>query len=122
MMKESLNYFLKLESKRLLEVLTKDQLSKFKLHNGLLYALGRIPEDAKVEQKDLDFDVFFDNTDLPSVLPVVSDDSKFFYALLMHVHHHVCKHKGNEATLREVCKVVFPISNPKRVILLLPVF
>ena len=116
LMKESLNYFLKLESKRLLEVLTKDQLSKFKLHNGLLYALGRVPEDAKVEQIDLDFDVFFDNTDLPSVLPVVSADSKFFYALLMHVHHHVRKHKGNEVTLREVCKVVFPISNPKRVI------
>ena len=114
--KKALNYFLRLESVRLLKILSKEQVSKFKLRNGILYAIGRIPEDAKVEQKDLDFDVFFDNTEISSVLPVVSADSKFFYAMLMHIHHRVRKHSGNEITLREISKVVYPISNPKRII------
>ncbi len=113
---KALSYFLKIESSKLADSVSKDQLRSYKFKEGIYYSVSRIPEDARIEQKDLDYDVFFDNTELQSVLPVVSPDSNFFFALLMHVHHNVRKHSGNEITLREIMKVIYPSSNPKRII------
>ena len=113
---EALNYYLRQESIRLSRVLPKEKLSKLHLNNGIYYNTGRLPEDAEVSTKDLDFSVFFDNTSIKSTLPVVSADSDIFYAYLMHVHHHIRKHAGNAVTLREIEKKFFPISNPNRLI------
>jgi hypothetical protein len=113
---EALNYFLRLESVRLGSTLSKEKLSKFSLKDGIYYAIGRISIDAQVPQIDLDFDAFFDGAEIKGVLPVISSDSDIFFALLMHIHHHVRKHSGNEPTLKEVMKIVFPIDNPRRII------
>jgi hypothetical protein len=113
---EATNYFLRQESTRLLKVLPKDKLSKFQLENGILYMHGRLAEETEVSTKDLDFKVFFDNTDIKGKLPVVSSSSDLFFSLLMHIHHKVRKHAGNQITFREISKHVYPIHNARRII------
>ena len=114
--KEALQYYLRLETTRLLSSLPKDKIAKFQLKDDILYAIGRIPENAVISQKDLDFKVFFDGAEIKGILPVVSSDSDLFFAILIHVHHNLRKHAGNEATLGEIMKIVYPISNPRRII------
>lgn len=113
---EALNYFLREESKHLQQILPKDKLANFHMKDGILMMSGRLPEEAEISTKDLDFKVFFDNTSIKGVLPVVSAESDLFYALLMDIHHTIRKHAGIEITLREISKTVFPIHNAKRVI------
>ena len=113
---EATNYFLRQESSRLIKVLSKDKLSKFKLQDGILYMHGRLAEESEVSTKDLDFKVFFDNTDIKGKLPVVSSSSDLFYSILMHIHHKVRKHAGNQLTFREISKYVYPIHNARRII------
>ena len=113
---EAFNYFLRCETADLVSKCSKDKLKNFHLKNGIMYAQGRIPADAEVNQKDLNFDVFFDGDVIRGVLPVVSAESDLFFSLLLHIHHKVRKHAGNEATLNEVMRYVFPINNPRRVI------
>ena len=114
--REALHYYLKEESKNLNKTLTKDKLSKFTLKEGVYYAMGRLPEDAKVTTEDLDPTVFFDNTEISGVLPVISADSPLFFSYLIHVHHKIRKHSGMEITLREIMKKFFVINNPRRII------
>ena len=113
---ESQDYFFRWESNRLLSTLPQKKTSEYKLKNGILYAVGRVPEDAMVTQKDLDFSVFFDGAQIKGVLPVVSADSDVFFALVLHIHHKVRKHAGVEGTMREVMNKVYPINNPKRIV------
>ena len=114
--KETFNYFLRCETAEVMSKSNKEKLKNFHLRNGILYAQGRIPADAEVIQKDLTFEVFFDGDVIRGVLPVVSAESDLFFSLLLHIHHNVRKHAGNEATLNEVMRYVFPIDNPRRVI------
>lgn len=113
---EALNYYLRQESNRLQKILPKEKLSKFHLVNGMLFMSGRLPDEAEISTKDLDFKVFFDNTDIRGTLPVVSAESDLFYALLMDIHHRIRKHAGIEITLREINKTIFPINNARRII------
>ena len=113
---ESFNYLLRLETERLQKSSPKSKLDSFVLKEGILYVHGRLPEETEISTKDLDFKVFFDNMDIKGVLPVVSANSDIFYAILMHIHHKVRKHAGNEITLREIAKIVFPIHNARRII------
>ena len=113
---EALNYFLQLESEKISKALPKDKLSKYQIKDGIYYMVGRLPEDSRVPTVDLDYSVFFDNTDIKGILPVVSAESDFFFSLVLHVHEKVRKHSSNEATMREIMKKVYPIHNPKRII------
>jgi hypothetical protein len=116
LLKASKDYLFRKESSRLVECMPKGKLKHFHMKDGILYHQSRLPEDAKVVSHDLDFDIFFDGQEISSILPVVSTDSDLFYAILMHIHHNVRKHSGNEATLREVMKTIFPLGNATRVI------
>ena len=113
---ESFNHFLRIETCILLSKLNKVKLQDYEEKDGIFYAHGRIPADAEVIQKDLNFKVFFDGNMIKGVLPIVSADSDLFFSLLMEIHHKTRKHAGNEATLNELMKYVFPINNPRRII------
>ena len=117
LMKESKDYFFRLESSRLSKVLPPAKLKGFILKDGIYFNKSRIDQDAKVVTEDLDFSIFFDGQDIHSSLPVVSSDSELFYSILMHIHHNVRRHSGTEATLRELTKVVFPIGNARKIVL-----
>ena len=113
---EAQKYFLRLETAEILKSFPKHKVDKFKSRDGILYASSRLPEEAEVSTKDLDFNVFFDNTTIKGVLPIVRAESDIFFAILMHVHHRIRKHSGNEITMREVTKIVYPIGNYKKMI------
>ena len=113
---EAVNYFLKLEAKQLSKSVTKEKLDKYIVKDGIYYMHGRLSAETKVCTEGLDYTVFFDNNEIKGLLPVISSDSDFFFALLMHIHHNVRAHAGTEATLRELMKTVFVIGNPRRVI------
>ena len=113
---EAFKQFLRAETSVLLSKHNKDSMQGYEEKDGILYTHGRLPADAQVTQKDLDFKVFFDGNTIKGVLPVLSADSDLFFALLMEIHHTTRKHAGNEATLNEVMKYVFPIHNPRRLI------
>ena len=113
---EAKMYFYRLETSTLLKTLPKHKLEKFKMCEGVLYAASRLPEETEISTKDLDFEVFFDNTSISGTLPVVRAESELFFSLLVHIHHKVRKHSGNDITLREITKSVFPIGNPRKII------
>ena len=116
LVEESKNYFFRLESNRLSQVLPPLKLKNFIFKDGIYYNKTRIVQDAKVITEALDFDLFFDGQDIKSTLPVVSSDSELFYSILMHVHHNVRKHSGTEASLRELTKIVYPLGNARKIV------
>ena len=114
--KKALDYFLRIETQSVMKILPKKKIAQFQMKDGILYMSGRLPDETKVTVKELDYEVFFDNVDIKGILPVISAESDFFYALLMHIHHKVRKHSGMQITMREILKHVYPVNNPKRII------
>ncbi len=114
--RKALDYFLRNETTSIMKILPKKKIAQFQLKDGILYMSGRLSDETKVTVKELDYEVFFDNVDIKGTLPVVSSESDFFYALLMHIHQKVRKHSGIEITMREILKHVYPIHNPRRII------
>ena len=104
------------ESDRIRSILPKKKLDSFVLQNGIYYTEGRLIEENPICQSDLDFDVFFDNTEIKSMLPVVLADSDLFFAYTMHIHNNVRPHAGVELTLREISKNMWVTNNPRRII------
>ena len=113
---EALNYFFRYESKRLEKNLPKQKLELFRHEDGIYYHKGRLAEENPISRTDLDHNVFFDQSSIKTVLPVVLSDSEIFFALVMHIHHKVRIHSGVEVTLKEVLNTMFVLNNPRRVI------
>jgi len=110
------DYLFRFESNRLKSVLPKKKIDSLLEKDDILYYEGRLLEENPVTQSDLGFDVFFDNTEIKSLLPVVLADSDLFFAFVMHIHHNIRIHSGVETTLREVNKTMMVLNNPRRVI------
>jgi len=77
---------------------------------------GRLSEEFPVVSADLDINVFFDNRDFRTVVPVVHSLSPVFYAYVIYIHDFVRPHSGVELTYREVTKRMHVVSNPRVVI------
>lgn len=92
------------------------KLKEFQQDDGIIWYTGRLSELNSVKTRDLDLDSFFDNTEIKSVLPVLTSDSPVFYAYVMYIHFKVRPHSGVEVTMREVSKKMHVINNPRRVI------
>ena len=112
--RHALDYFFRQESDYLKTVLSAKQLKMFTEIDGILYYESRLNEENPVKQTDLGFDVFFDNTEIKSMLPAVSAKSKFFYAYAVYVHTVLKPHTGIEGMFREIYKVMYPVHNAKR--------
>lgn len=110
------NYLFKIAALEL-ETGTKAKSLKdnYTLSNGIYYYSGRL-SDATVGTADLDFSVYFDNTEIKTITPVVSASSPVFFTYLIHVHDSIRPHSGVEITLREVSKVMHVVNNPRQVI------
>ena len=110
----ALNALLRQDTKATITRMPNKKKAEFSLKDGILWYTGRLSEMNSIKTKDVDFDSFFDNTEIKSVLPVVDSDSPLFYALLMHIHTKVRPHSGVEITLREITKIMYVINNPRR--------
>ena len=115
-MLEAKDYLFRKESERLKTMLPPKKIASFIEKDGILYHEGRLIEENPVTVKDLDFDVFFDNTEIKSMLPVVSADSEIFFAYAIYIHEKIRVHCGVELTLREISKSMMVINNPRRII------
>ena len=109
-------YLFQVESTRIKSVLPAKKLEGLIEQDGVLYHEGRLSEENPFQQSDLGFEVFFDNQEIKSLLPVVLSDSDLFFAHVMFVHNSVRVHSGVEITLREVFKTMMVLNNPRRVI------
>ena len=115
-MKRAKDYLFRTETKRIKSILPKKKLEKFTEQDGILYSEGRLTEESPFKQSDLGFEVFFDNTEIKSMLPVVLADSDIFFAHVVYIHEKVRVHSGVEITLREVFKTMMVLNNPRRII------
>ena len=114
-------YLFKQETRSLLQTIPKkslDNLTETKDANGfsILMAEGRLNEENAVTQSNLDFDIFFDNTEIHTFLPLVSAKSQLFFSFTMYVHNNVRPHSGVESTVREIYKTMSVIDNPRQII------
>ena len=91
-------------------------LDTFVSENGIYYYTGRLSEEFPVTTADLDINVFFDNQDFRSVLPVVHSKSPVFYAYLLYVHDHLRPHSGIELTYREISKKMYVLNKPRNLV------
>ena len=110
------DYLFRLESERIKSILPKKKIESFIEDDGILYHEGRLVEENPITQSDLGFDVFFDNTQIKSILPVVLADSELFFCYAMYIHHRVRLHSGVEITVREIFKTMMVLNNPRKVI------
>ena len=110
------NFLFRQESTRIKKILPKKKLEGFIEKEGVLYAEGRLLEENPVTQTDLGFEVFFDNTEIKSMLPVVLSGSELFFSYAMFIHNKVRIHSGVESTLREINKTMFVLNNPRRIL------
>lgn len=88
----------------------------FSLKDGIYYYTGRLSEEFPIVSSDLDINVFFDNTEFKSVLPVVLSTSQVFFAYTIFVHDKLRPHSGIELTYREITKKMHVLNNPRRII------
>lgn len=110
------NILLKQESSRIRSILPNNKLSSFNEIDGIYYVESRLSEDNPVTTKDLGYEVFFDNTEIRSLLPVVLADSELFFCYAVHIHNNVRIHAGVEITLREISKTMMVLNNPRKIL------
>jgi len=110
------NFLFRQESARIKSILPRKKLALFIEKDGIYYLEGRLSEENPIAQADLGFEVFFDNTEIKSVLPVVLADSELFFCYTMYIHNNVRLHSGVEITLREISKTMMVLNNPRRII------
>ena len=72
--------------------------------NSILYYVGRIVDNTLIDSPD---DAFFDVQPLSFVKPVVCRHSPVAYAIMMHAHARLARHKGVNFTLRESRTVAY---------------
>ena len=96
--------------------MTNKKQKEYKLDQDILWFTGRLSEMNSIRVNDLDFESFFDNVEIKSILPVVDSDSPLFYALVVYIHTKVRPHSGVEVTLRDVSKHMHVITNPHIII------
>ena len=112
---ESMDYWFRLESDVVAITLPISQTKNFLKRNGIFYYESRIVTEATIADLDLK-DTFFDSPDILKLLPVVRAQSEMFLAILLHVHYYVRPHSGVETTMREICRSVWPVGNPRKVV------
>ena len=111
------NFWFRLASQELESYgITTKVLGTFQNKNGIYYYTGRLSEEFPVTTADLDINVFFDNQDFRSVLPVVHSKSSVFYAYLLYVHDHLRPHSGIELTYREISKKMYVLDKPRNLV------
>ena len=111
------DYLFRTATKELLVLEKQEKLEKkFAFKDGIFYFTGRLDQQFPVVTADLDINVFFDNAEFKSVVPVVSSSSPIFYAYLMLVHDKLRPHSGIELTYREISKKMHVIKNPRQII------
>ena len=113
---EALNYYLRVEARRMSGIISKKKLQTLTFKDGIFYHKGRLTEENPVTTSSLDFNIFYDSQSIKKVLPVILADSDLYFALVMHIHQHVRIHAGVEITMKEVLKTVFVLNNPRRII------
>ena len=113
---EAKTFLFRQESERIRTMLPQKKLSSFQLKDGIYYHDGRLSEENPITQSDLGFDVFFDNTEIKSLLPIVLANSELFFCYAMYVHNKVRLHAGVELTYREISKTMMVLNNPRRII------
>jgi hypothetical protein len=104
------------ESNRIKTILPKQKINRFTEIKGILYYESRLSEENQITQSDLDVNIFYDNAEINTMLPVILADSEIFFAFTIHVHHKVRPHSGVELTLKEISKSMMVINNPRRII------
>ena len=113
---KSKDYLFRQETKRIKLTLSKKKIDGFIEQNGILYYESRLNEENPITTTDLDIDVFFDNLEIKTMLPVVLSDSDLFFAHAMYIHCKVRPHSGVELTMREIAKTMMVVNNPRRII------
>ena len=74
------------------------------MKNSILYYVGRIVDNTIIDSPD---DAFFDVQPLSFVKPVVCRHSPVAYAVMLHAHARLARHKGVNFTLRESRTVAY---------------
>lgn len=111
------NYFYRKAGTELEKLVKQKTLDDNYTHkDGIYYYAGRLSDANPVDSANLDFTVFFDNTEIKSILPVVPSSSQVFYSYLIYVHDYLRPHSGIELTMREVSKEMHAVNSPRRVI------
>lgn len=111
------SYWYRKASLELEKVEKKQKLQEtYSYNDGIYFYTGRLSEEFPVVTADLDINVFFDNSEFKSIVPVVLSSSDVFFAYLIYVHDHVRPHSGIEITYREISKKLHVLKNPRRVI------
>jgi hypothetical protein len=111
---EAIEQLFRAESKRLESMLPQKKLNSFTLKDEIYFYESRLNQEFQTE--DVDADIFFDQHEIKGLLPVVSAESDIFFSYVMYVHHVLKPHSGVEITLKEVCKIMMPINNPRKII------
>lgn len=109
-------YLFRQETSRIKSIMTPKKLKQFTEHKGILYYESRLSTENQITQSDLDIDVFYDNTEINTMLPIVLADSEIFFAYAIHIHQKVRPHSGVEITLKEISKTMMVLNNPRRII------
>ena len=100
------NWF-KIETKIIKKTVPRSKWEKFQEIDGVLYYTGRIDEFNRLQTRDLDLQIFFDQHEFSGKMTVVRANSPLAYAYVIHVHFHELRHAGNEFTKREILKKMF---------------
>ena len=104
------------ETSRIKSIMPAQKLKQFTEHDGILYYESRLSTENQITQSDLDVNVFFDNSEITTMLPVVLSDSEIYFAYVIHVHHKIRPHSGVEITFKEVSKTMMVLNNARKII------
>jgi hypothetical protein len=90
--------------------LGKNKLERdFTFRAGVWYSHTRLQKEGLPEVRDIDATVFFDATNIRSILPIVMIESPIFKSLLKHIHDKEMSHPGVEPTLKRIRESFAPM-------------
>ena len=96
------------------EVVKSKKLHKYTKIDGMYYEVSGFAGGATLVQKDLPFNVFFDEVKIPSAVPVVREKSLVAQAIVLQSHFDTASltgHCGVERTFANVSGVISMLGN-----------
>ena len=114
--KKAKNVLFRYETQVALKNLTKKQLKKFTLKDGILYFFGRLSKDNPFRFADISKIPFMDTDSFSGPIPIMLVDSPILYSLIMYIHCIKLPHAGVEITVKEVSKEVMVHGGLRRLV------
>ena len=116
---EAMKYFARCNAPKVELTMNKGARGRFEKIDNVWYGISRFAPETQFMQKDLKFEVFFDVLEIPSAVPVFTEDSPVVQAIILDCHFSkgsMAAHSGLQRTYAKVCGKIYVLGRLNQMI------